>query len=79
MVLNQDIQKRVHDEIDTVLGDRLPTFADKDDLPFLNACISEALRWIPILPLGVHHRSLADDVYKGYFIPGGSAVIANGW
>ncbi|KAI0066974.1 cytochrome P450 [Artomyces pyxidatus] len=80
MVLHQDIQKRVQAELDSVLGgDRLPTFADKDDLPFLGACISEALRWIPILPLGVHHRSLVDDVYKGYFIPGGVSVIANGW
>jgi hypothetical protein len=28
---------------------------------------------------GVAHASTHDDIYEGYFIPGGSVVIANIW
>lgn len=39
----------------------------------------ESQRWVPVAPIGVPHRTTEDDVYKGYFIPKGSVVIANQW
>ena len=41
-------------ELDSVVGsDRLPTFEDEEDLPFVRAVVKETLRWRPIAVLGV--------------------------
>lgn len=40
-------------ELDMVVGsDRLPDFADRPRLPYINAIISEVLRWQPVAPIG---------------------------
>ncbi|KAL7284540.1 hypothetical protein ACG7TL_001832 [Trametes sanguinea] len=75
-----DVQRKAREELDAVVGpNRLPTFEDRDSLPYITAIAKEAMRWQSVVPLGIPHRSLADDEYKGYFIPAGSAVIANLW
>ncbi|KIL63063.1 hypothetical protein M378DRAFT_164944 [Amanita muscaria Koide BX008] len=73
-------QQRAQQEIDQVIGsDRLPTFADRSSLPYVEALYREVLRWRPIAPLSVAHATDVDDVYKGYYIPKGSMVFANVW
>jgi cytochrome P450 len=48
-----DVQKKAQAEIDTVVGnDRLPTFADRANLPYVNALVSEVFRWNSVLPIG---------------------------
>jgi cytochrome P450 len=42
----------LQDELDTVCPNRLPTFADRDNLPVLRAFIRETLRWRPPVPSG---------------------------
>ncbi|KAF8483509.1 cytochrome P450 [Russula ochroleuca] len=79
MTLHPEAQKRAQAELDAVLGDRLPTFADKDDLPYVTAVMKEVLRWIPVLPLAVPHRAINSDQYKGYSIPAGASVLGNTW
>jgi cytochrome P450 len=79
MTLHPEAQKRAQAELDAVLGDRLPTFADRDDLPFVTAIMKEVFRWIPALPLAVPHRTVNSDQYKGYFIPAGVSVFGNAW
>ena len=79
MTLHPEAQKRAQAELDTVLGDRLPTFADRDDLPYVTAVMKEVFRWIPVLPLAVPHRTVNSDQYKGYFIPAGASVFGNTW
>ncbi|KAH8118942.1 cytochrome P450 [Phellopilus nigrolimitatus] len=80
MVLNPEVQRRAQEEIDRVVGiDRLPTFEDKEYLPYVNAICKESLRWQPVTPLGGPRATTQDDVYKGYVIPGGTTVIANQW
>ncbi|KAG7085590.1 hypothetical protein E1B28_003141 [Marasmius oreades] len=83
MVLNPRIQARAQKELDEITGSaRLPEFADRENLPYIHAILLETLRWNPVLPLGssaIPHRSVNDDVYEGYLIPGGSAIIANAW
>ncbi|KAI0001214.1 cytochrome P450 [Russula vinacea] len=41
MTLHPEAQKRAQAELDAVLGERLPTFADKDDLPYVTAIMKE--------------------------------------
>ncbi|KAI0321144.1 cytochrome P450 [Amylostereum chailletii] len=80
MVLNPDAQKKAQAEIDTVVGTaRLPDFEDQESLPYVNALVKEVFRWHPVTPLGVPHRLMTDDIYDGFFIPGGAVVIANTW
>ncbi|KAJ7075424.1 cytochrome P450 [Mycena belliarum] len=67
------------EELDRVVGDRLPTYADQESLPYINAIVKESLRWELVIPLGVPHKSTEDDVYNGYFIPAGTIMIANQW
>ncbi len=56
MLKNPESQMRAHKELDAVVGrDRMPSFEDKDNLPFINAIFMEAMRWRPVLPLGRHH------------------------
>jgi cytochrome P450 len=82
MVLNQDSQAKAHAELDAWLGLaelRLPTFEDRPNLPYLDKLLWETLRWYPVVPLGLPHRVIQDDVYEGYRIPKGATVIANIW
>ncbi|KZV60973.1 cytochrome P450 [Peniophora sp. CONT] len=84
MTLHPEAQKRAQAEIDTLLGtsgrlDRLPSFADKKSLPYVDALIKEVLRWFPVLPFAVPHRAMRDDVYKGYFIPKDASILGNAW
>ncbi|KAJ8074884.1 hypothetical protein PM082_019211 [Marasmius tenuissimus] len=80
MVLFPDVQSRAQKELDQIIGSgRLPDFADRDSLPYIKALILEVLRWNPAGPMAVAHHSINDDVYDGYFIPAGTAVIGNAW
>ena len=75
-----EVQKRAQAELEAVIGpNRLPTFADKTDLPYIAALIKECLRWRPVVPLALVHLSIEEDEYKGYRIPARSAVVANPW
>ncbi|PIL26201.1 cytochrome P450 [Ganoderma sinense ZZ0214-1] len=74
------VQKKAQEELDAVVGhDRLPTYADIAQMPYLNAVYLETLRWNLVVPLGVAHAILEDDFYEGYFIPKGSIVCVNQW
>ncbi|KAF9261871.1 cytochrome P450 [Marasmius fiardii PR-910] len=80
MILNPRIQARAQNELNELIGSsRLPDFADRENLPYINAILAETLRWNPVLPLCVAHATVSDDVYEGYLIPGGSTVIPNIW
>ncbi len=80
MRLYLGVMKKSQAQIDTVVGrDRLPTFADKKNLPYIRAIVKEVLRWRPVGPLGLPRRTTQDVYYNGYFIPKGSLIITNVW
>jgi len=71
---------RAQKEIDSVIGNgRLPTFADRKDLPYVEALFNECLRYSAGVPLSLPHRLMEDDIYEGMFIPKGTLVFANIW
>ncbi|KAI0061752.1 cytochrome P450 [Artomyces pyxidatus] len=75
-----DVQKKAQAELDAVVGrDRLPDWADRPQLPYIQAVCNELTRWQPVTPLGVAHATTEDDIYEGYLIPKGAVVIANSW
>ncbi|KAG1781057.1 cytochrome P450 [Suillus placidus] len=80
MTLFPDVQKKAQAEIDAVVGpDRLPSFADRDSLPYIEALVKEVLRWNAVGPIAIPHRVTEDDIHDGYYIPKGSLVIPNIW
>ncbi|XP_065588952.1 cytochrome P450 2W1 [Cyrtonyx montezumae] len=75
MMKHPEIQKKVHAEIERVLGpDCLPTFEDRRNMPFTNAVIHEVQRFVTLLP-HVPRCTSTDTHFKGYFIPKGTTVI----
>ncbi|TKA75943.1 hypothetical protein B0A55_05884 [Friedmanniomyces simplex] len=72
-------QPILHEEIDRVLGDRMPTFDDMEEMPVLRAFIRETLRWRPPVPTGIPHELIQDDMYEGYHIPAGSVMHPLEW
>ncbi|KLU90241.1 cytochrome P450 3A24 [Magnaporthiopsis poae ATCC 64411] len=75
-----DIQKEAQAELDAVFGtENMPHSVSGRELPFLKACFLETLRWRPGLTTAIPHATTADDTYKGYFIPKGTAVMMNTW
>jgi cytochrome P450 len=73
MALYPEVARKAQDEIDAVVGcGCLPEFEHKSQLPYCEALVREVFRWRPIVPMGVPHSTIEDDIYEGYFIPKGS-------
>lgn len=75
-----EVQKKGQAEIDKVLGGRCPTIDDQDSLPYINAVVSEVLRWRTVTILGgIPHAPIQDDMYNNYHIPKGTGIYGNVW
>ncbi|EIW55982.1 cytochrome P450 [Trametes versicolor FP-101664 SS1] len=75
MVRNPEVVRNAQEEIDAVTGgSRLPTNDDRDALPYVDAIMSECMRWTCPVPLGLPHKATENDVYEGMFIPNGTIV-----
>jgi cytochrome P450 len=74
LALNTGARDRMLEEVDSVLGDRRPTFADVAKLRWTQACFEEAMRVFPpawVLP----RKCIADDVIDGHRIKRGSTIL----
>ncbi|KAG2139355.1 cytochrome P450, partial [Suillus clintonianus] len=66
MFLFGDKQRKAQEEIDCVVGaDRLPTYKDRDSLPYIEALICELLCWHPSVPMGIPHYLTEDNIFEG--------------
>jgi len=80
MVLYPKFQKTAQAELDAIIGKgRLPEFNNFDDLPYIRALCMEVHHWCQVVPLGLPHQLMEDDVYGEYFIPKGTIVVGNSW
>lgn len=71
-------QRRVREEIDRVLGERTPTAADLDRLPYLTQALKESMRLYPAAPV-ISRRAVAATEIGGYRIPAGADVVVAPW
>ncbi|KAF9235423.1 cytochrome P450 [Melanogaster broomeanus] len=79
MTLHPRVMKKAQEELDSVVGtSRLPTFADRPLLPYMEALFTELLRWHTPGPMTIRYTR-EDDEYNGYLIPAGSYVFVNIW
>lgn len=78
LAANPRVQKEAQNELMRVVGsERLPTFADMQNLPYIRACVKEVLRINPMLIPGIRHHADADIVYKDQVIPKGTVLLTN--
>ncbi|KAI0263954.1 cytochrome P450 [Gloeopeniophorella convolvens] len=76
VLLHPNVQTMAQAELDAVTGrERLPTFEDRPNLPYVDAICKEVMRWNTVAPVGVPHATTEDSMYKGWFIPKGSAML----
>jgi cytochrome P450 len=71
---NAEVEAKLHEEIDAVLGARLPAFADVAQLKYTEMVLAEAMRlYPPAWALG--RMALSDYEIAGYVVPKGSLVL----
>ncbi|XP_078602690.1 cytochrome P450 2D4-like [Branchiostoma floridae x Branchiostoma japonicum] len=78
LMLNPDVQEKVHQEIDSVLGQSAPSYAQQNLLPYTAATLAEAMRMKPIVPIVVRAPS-RDTTLNGYNIPQEAGIMVNLW
>ncbi|XP_056379789.1 cytochrome P450 2D15-like [Hyla sarda] len=78
MILYPDVQSKVQEEIDEVIGrERTPTMGDVLQMPYTNAVIHEVQRCGDVVPLAMPHMTYKDMEIQGYIIPKGTTIITN--
>ncbi|KAJ6502263.1 cytochrome P450 [Mycena sanguinolenta] len=80
MALHPEVQAKAQAELDAVVGNhRLPSYDDRESLPYINAIAKEVFRFHPAGPMGLPHLATEDDIHNGYLIPKGAVILPNIW
>lgn len=79
-IRNRDFLTHAHRVLDEVVGrNRLPRFADRNALAYIDAVTHELFRWRPISPGSIPRRADREDEYAGVKISKGVTIMANAW
>lgn len=75
MAVYPEIQSKVQEEIESVIGTAQPQSEHRKQMPYTDAVIHEIQRFANIVPLNVPRETTVDITFKGYFIPKGTYII----
>ncbi|XP_029451956.1 cytochrome P450 2K6-like [Rhinatrema bivittatum] len=75
MMKYPEVQRKVQEEIETVMGSSQPKTEYRKIMPYTDAVIHEIQRYANILPLSVHRETTSEIKFKGYLIPKGTYII----
>ncbi|XP_066451859.1 cytochrome P450 2F2-like [Eleutherodactylus coqui] len=70
-----EIQKKVQNEIDKVIGLSQPQMEHRKQMAYTHAVIHEIQRLGDIAPTTIAHAASQDVTFRGYFIPKGTPII----
>lgn len=70
---NPDAEAKLHAEVDSALGGKLPTLADLKRLPYTDMVIKESMRLLPPA-YSFGRQAIVDTEIEGYTIPQGTDV-----
>lgn len=77
MANDQDIQRKLHEEIDRVIGsDRFPDTNDRIKMHYTEAVITECIRKWMIVPM-INRETLEETTIENYKVPRGTTVLFN--
>ncbi|EJT98943.1 cytochrome P450 [Dacryopinax primogenitus] len=80
LVLFPHTQAAAQMELDLVIGrSRPPRMDDRESLPYCSAMVDETLRWQPVAPFALLHKSDREESFEGWTLPEGSLLMANVW
>ncbi|XP_071962277.1 cytochrome P450 2J4-like [Antedon mediterranea] len=78
MLVFPDVQKKVQDELDKVVGrEKNVTMSDRKELPYTQAVIKEILRMCNVIPMVIPHETVEDIDLCGYNLPKGTTIFGN--
>ncbi|NXB42187.1 CP1A4 protein, partial [Leucopsar rothschildi] len=78
--LYPDVQKKIHEELDRVIGrERRPRLSDQGTLPYTESFILEMFRHSSFVPFTIPHSTTKATVLNGYYIPKDTCVFINQW
>ncbi|XP_069584384.1 cytochrome P450 2C23-like [Ranitomeya imitator] len=75
MMKYPEIQKKVQNEIENVIGSAQPQVEDRKEMPYTNAVIHEIQRFGDVVPGSLPHATTTDITFRGYNLPKGTTVI----
>ncbi|XP_051995751.1 cytochrome P450 2K6-like [Xyrauchen texanus] len=70
-----EIQDKVQEEIDRVIGECQPVAENRKNLPYTDAVIHETQRLASIVPFGVPRKTTCDVHLNGYLIKKGTSIF----
>ncbi|MFC4358273.1 cytochrome P450 [Halobium salinum] len=73
-----DVERRLLDELETVLDGRTPTVADLDDLEYTEKVVTESMRLYPPV-YGMLREPTEPVAFGGYTVPEGGTISVNQW
>jgi cytochrome P450 len=79
LALHPWAERRLHAELDAVLGDRPPTAEDLPKLVYLRRLLDETMRLYPPLPVMILRTAAADDMVCGRRVARRSTVAIAPW
>ena len=71
---NPEKEAKLHEELDTVLGGRLPTIDDLPNLKYAESILAESMRLFPPA-WAIGRLSLEDHEFGGFMMPKGSLIL----
>lgn len=80
IVAHPEIQTKVHEEIDRVIGkNRAPCEKDRTQMSYVEAVLLETMRCHCAGPILLPRATTHDITFKNYFIPKDSFILVNMW
>lgn len=79
MTLNPGVQMKAQQEIDSVIRDRQPSWEDRLNMPYIQACIAETQRLACIAPALIPRKTMESVQLAGYTIPARTVLMPLVW
>jgi len=73
-----DVEARLHEEIEQVLGSRSPVYEDVPKLIYTRAILDESMRLYPPVPI-LSRQANAEDTIRNRTVPAGSIMLVVPW
>ncbi len=73
-----EVEKKLHEELESALEGRTPQMEDIENLPYTRAILDETMRLYPPVPI-LSRQALKEDTIRGKKIPAGSLMLIVPW